>query len=228
MAAVVAASDASPAVTPAQAAALVEEASGAFQRCRHVVPPNWASYMKIDQAMASSQRANIQAHVAASPDRWQHGILSRQQPEVRRRADRVLARHDGGQPTCDACGLPSVALKRCSRCKSTRYVRRGVGERASCAQEKREMPFQLRALPRRGHAWDSCPTSHLPPAILNFCRCSPAAPLGQCSTDCQARHWKSGHKQVGGGAATAASRPSGPQTQQPTHGGRACRRRVVA
>lgn len=119
----VAASDSNPLLSPIQAADLWGEAAAAFQRCKLVVPPSWASMVRAERDMCSAIRPTLEAHLAASPQRWRGAIRAQQLPQVQQRAQQLQDKHPVGQlPTCDGCGLPSSALQRCTRCKSRRYV----------------------------------------------------------------------------------------------------------
>ncbi len=119
----VAASDCNPLLSPTQAAGMMEEAAAAFQRCKRVVPPGWATMLRADRESCAPFHAVVTAHLAASPQRWQHGIRAQQMTGVRQGLRQVIDRNPEGQPlTCDGCGRPSAALKCCSRCKARRYV----------------------------------------------------------------------------------------------------------
>ncbi|PRW59610.1 hypothetical protein C2E21_1912 [Chlorella sorokiniana] len=134
MAAVVAASDCNPLLSPSQASALLDEATAAFQRCKRVVPPSWAATLRADREMCTPIRPTIDAQLSASPRCWQQAIHAQQLPGVQQRAQRVMDKHPERQlPTCDACGLPSTALKCCARCKARRYC-----SKACQAQDWRE------------------------------------------------------------------------------------------
>lgn len=69
MAALVAASDRNPLLSPTQAAAVLDEATAAFQRCKRVVPPSWTATLRADREMCAPIRPIIDAHLAASPRR---------------------------------------------------------------------------------------------------------------------------------------------------------------
>lgn len=101
----------SPAVSPAQAAVLLEEANAAYKRCKAVLPPAWANVLKDAHAAVPGMRPIIEGHLARSPGHWQQDILNATAPAFKH-ATQKLQRELAEQPRlCDACGL----LVRCLR-----------------------------------------------------------------------------------------------------------------
>lgn len=130
-AAYAAASGSSSNVSPAQAAAMMEESDAAFQRCKGVLPPAWVAKLRSVRDTAAIQRPVIQAHLPRSPGSWKRGILEAEREALRTRAKRVLRKADEGVPPCDGCGQQAVSLRSCSACKQRRYVSEG-GQRCCC------------------------------------------------------------------------------------------------
>lgn len=125
----VAAADSSPALTPAAAAALLGEADAALGRMRRVVPPMWHTSALTEQRMAAPMQPSIGANAALSPHAWQAAIRGERLGKERAAMERVVAR-TAAAATCDACGLPSPMLKRCSGCGAARYCSRECQKRA--------------------------------------------------------------------------------------------------
>lgn len=124
MAAMVATADQNPAASPLKAQQMFDEADAALRRCKCIVPHRWLTKLREEQAMCSPVLATIRHHVRRSPARWQAAIARDGLAERMQQAQQALERHEG-TPTCDACGLPSSGLKRCTGCRAARYCSKG-------------------------------------------------------------------------------------------------------
>lgn len=110
----VAAADSPAAVTPAAAAALLEEADAAQQRCKALLPPQWASDLKAEREMTSPCRRKVAEQAARSPGAWHAAIQLGNRGHLLRKAEQLRARVDQDPPRCDGCGLMAPQLKRCA------------------------------------------------------------------------------------------------------------------
>ncbi len=95
--------DQSPALPPGKAASLLAEADAAHQRCRWVIPPNWARILRTDQAASNAVKPTVSELAARSPGQWQQDVQPRQETEVRQSAERSAALASAGDPACDCC-----------------------------------------------------------------------------------------------------------------------------
>ena len=120
MAATAAASESSPAVSPAAAAALLEEGDAAHARCKKLLPPSWAAVLKMEHKMSWTGKPKIERHMQRSPGAWQAGLMQEALVQAQRRVERVYTKHPEGQARCDGCGALVPELKWCA-CRLKRY-----------------------------------------------------------------------------------------------------------
>ena len=104
-------------MTPAAAAALLEEGEAAYARCKGLVPPSWVTLLQTEREAYRIVKPVIERHMQRSPDAW----LAAVQQEARGQQQRRIARFaEEGPPRCDGCGLMPVQLKWCP-CRLKRY-----------------------------------------------------------------------------------------------------------
>ena len=97
-------------------------------RCKKLVPPSWASTLKLERQLYSLVRQVIERNVQRSPGAWQEAVrleaVGGQQPLIKR----ALAKAEE-EPSCDGCGLPAAQLK-CCACRLRRCCSRECQKRA--------------------------------------------------------------------------------------------------
>ena len=120
MAAALAASECSPAVSPAAAAALLEEGNAVYARCKKLVPPVWVIMLKKDHEMCQALKPVIERHVQRSPNAWQPALQRDVMVHSTLQLERMQARQTEGLPQCDGCGRAALELKWCA-CRLKRY-----------------------------------------------------------------------------------------------------------
>ena len=115
-----AASECSPAVSPAEAAALFQEGDAAHARCKKLLPPRWAEGLKGERELLWTVKPFIDRHMQHSPGAWQAALRQEALGQMQRRGEKLQAKQEEGQPCCDSCGLPTSQLKWCA-CRLKRY-----------------------------------------------------------------------------------------------------------
>ena len=110
----------SPAVSPAAAAALLEEGDAAHARCKKLLPAPWVSELKADSMLCRMVRPVIERHVQCSPNAWQAAMQRGAMGKMERQVERVNAKAEKGVPRCDGCGMAVPGLKWCA-CRLKRY-----------------------------------------------------------------------------------------------------------
>ena len=115
----------SHAVSPAAAAALLEEGDAAHARCKKLLPPNWAAVLKADREVCWAVQPIIEQHMQRSPGAWQEALRQEAQGQLQQRVDRMQSR---GWPRCDGCGQPAAQLKWCA-CRLKQYCSKDCQKR---------------------------------------------------------------------------------------------------
>ena len=110
----------SPVASPAAAAALFREGDAAHTRCKKLLPPGWASDLKVERGACGVVKPVIERHMQRSPNAWQAALWLEAQGQAERRIEQVEAKMERGPPRCDGCGLPVPELKWCA-CRLKRY-----------------------------------------------------------------------------------------------------------
>ena len=110
----------SPAVSPAAAAALLEEGDAAHARCKKLLPPSWATVLKIGRDICWTAKPIIEQTLQRSPNAWQAAVQQEMLRQQHRRVQQVNTKLDEGPPPCDGCGQPTAELKWCA-CRLKRY-----------------------------------------------------------------------------------------------------------
>ena len=110
----------SPAVSPAAAAALLEEGNAAYARCKKLLPPTWAAVLKVDRDICCVEQPIIERHMQRSPKAWKVAVRQEAQGQAQRRVERLKAKVGEGLPRCDGCGALVPELKWCA-CRLKRY-----------------------------------------------------------------------------------------------------------
>ena len=106
-------------MSPAAAAALLEEGNAAYARCKELAPPNWAHELKGDRELIRTLKPEIERHMQRSPGAWQAAIRQETEGQMQRQMQRARTKLNQGL-RCDGCGLPAVQLKWCA-CRLKRY-----------------------------------------------------------------------------------------------------------
>ena len=122
MAASVAVFTLSRAVSPAAAAALLEEGDAAHARCAKLLPPRWAAALKDEREINRAVRPVIERHLQRSPGAWQPALRQEALGQLQGRMQRVELRMAEGLH-CDGCGALVPELKWCA-CRLKRYCGR--------------------------------------------------------------------------------------------------------
>ena len=118
----------SPAVSPAAAAALLEEGDAAYARCKKLVPYGWVIELYADRKLCWTAKPIIERHLQRSPNAWQAALRQEAQGQAQRQLERVQARMGESLPCCDGCGLLAPELKWCA-CRLKRYCSRECQKR---------------------------------------------------------------------------------------------------
>ena len=135
----------SPAVSPAAAAALLEEGDAAFVRCKKLLPPSWAALLKGERRGCWAVAPIIERHLQRSPNAWQAAVRQEALGQAKRQLEREHAKTAEGLPCCDGCGQPAPELKWCA-CRLKRYCGRECQKRdfpahkAECKAARRGIP----------------------------------------------------------------------------------------
>ena len=119
----VATADLNQALPPAEAQRLCDDAAAAYQRCKGLVPHGWLVVLKQDKDLSASFSWHLAQQMRRSPARWQAAIMQEGMADLMRHIQRAPQRR-GQVQNCEACGMASPELKRCSACHRAGYCSR--------------------------------------------------------------------------------------------------------